>query len=74
MGSRMSEIIEVIYEKGVLKPLKKLPFKDGEKLIVEIRKRDKKKLLDELEGSIRLKKKIKLEEILQLEDGLWLST
>ncbi|HII68031.1 MAG TPA: antitoxin family protein [Thermococcaceae archaeon] len=38
----MSEIIEVIYEKGVLKPLKKLPFKDGEKLIVEIRKRDKK--------------------------------
>ncbi len=74
MGSRMSEIIEVIYEKGVLKPLKKLPFKDGEKLIVEIRKRDKKKLLDELEGSIRLKKKIKLEEILQLEDDLWLST
>ena len=70
----MSEIIEVIYEKGVLKPLKKLPFKDGEKLIVEIRKRDKKKLLDELEGSIRLKKKIKLEEILELEDGLWLST
>ncbi|MBC7094410.1 antitoxin family protein [Thermococcus sp.] len=70
----MSEIIEVIYEKGVLKPLKKLPFKDGEKLIVEIRKRDKKKLLDELEGSIRLKKKIKLEEILELEDDLWLST
>ena len=70
----MSEIIEVIYEDGVLKPLKKLPFKDGEKLIVEIRKRDKKKLLDELEGSIRLKKKIKLEEILQLEDDLWLST
>ena len=70
----MSEIIEVIYEDGVLKPLKKLPFKDGEKLIVEIRKRDKKKLLDELEGSIRLKKKIKLEEILELEDDLWLST
>jgi len=74
MGSRMSEIIEVIYEDGVLKPLKKLPFKDGEKLIVEIRKRDKKKLLDELEGSIRLKKKIKLEKILELEDDLWLST
>ncbi|RLF80180.1 hypothetical protein DRN32_03510 [Thermococci archaeon] len=70
----MSEIIEVIYEDGVLKPLKKLPFKDGEKLIVEIRKRDKKKLLDELEGSIRLKKKIKLEKILELEDDLWLST
>jgi len=74
MGSRMSEIIEVIYEDGVLKPLKKLPFKDGEKLIVEIRKRDKKKLLDDLEGSIRLKKKIKLEKILELEDDLWLST
>ena len=70
----MSEIIEVIYEDGVLKPLKKLPFKDGEKLIVEIRKRDKKKLLDDLEGSIRLKKKIKLEKILELEDDLWLST
>jgi len=74
MGSRMSEIIEVIYEDGVLKPLKKLPFKDGEKLIVEIRKRDKKKLLDDLEGSIRLKKKIKLEKILELEDDSWLST
>ena len=70
----MSEIIEVIYEDGILKPLKKLPFKDGEKLIVEIRKRDKKKLLDELEGNIRLKKKIKLEKILELEDDLWLST
>lgn len=70
----MGEIIEVIYENGVLKPLKKLPFKEGEKLIVEIRKRDKKKLLDELEGSIKLKKKIKLEKVLELEDDLWLST
>lgn len=70
----MSEIIEVVYENGVLKPLKKLPFKEGEKLIVEIKRGDKKKLLDELEGSIKLKKKIKLEEILKLEDELWLST
>ncbi|MCD6560012.1 MAG: antitoxin family protein [Palaeococcus sp.] len=70
----MSEIIEVVYENGVLKPLKKLPFKEGEKLIVEIKRGDKKKLLDELEGSIKLKKKIRLEEILKLEDELWLST
>ncbi|WP_293257606.1 antitoxin family protein [Palaeococcus sp. (in: euryarchaeotes)] len=74
MGNIMSEIIEVVYENGVLKPLKKLPFKEGEKLIVEIKRGDKKKLLDELEGSIKLKKKIRLEEILKLEDELWLST
>ncbi len=70
----MSEIVEVIYENGVLKPLKKLPFREGERLIVEIKRRDKKKLLDELEGSIKLKKKVRLEEILELEDELWLST
>ncbi|WP_457754422.1 antitoxin family protein [Thermococcus sp.] len=74
MGSVMSEIVEVIYENGVLKPLKKLPFREGERLIVEIKRRDKKKLLDELEGSIKLKKKVRLEEILELEDELWLST
>jgi len=34
----MEEVIEAIYEDGVLKPLKKLNLKEGEKVKVEIKK------------------------------------
>jgi len=33
----MEEVIEAIYEKGVLKPLKKLNLKEGEKVKLEIK-------------------------------------
>jgi len=36
----MPEVIEVIYEKGVLKPLKKVDLKEGEKLKIIIEKTD----------------------------------
>jgi predicted DNA-binding antitoxin AbrB/MazE fold protein len=32
----MSRIIEVVYEKGVFKPLQKVELKEGEKLKIEI--------------------------------------
>ena len=34
----MEEIIEAIYEDGVLKPLKKLNLKEGERVKLEIKK------------------------------------
>jgi len=34
----MEEVIEAIYEKGVLKPLKKLNLKEGERVKLEIKK------------------------------------
>ncbi|CAB49786.1 antitoxin family protein [Pyrococcus abyssi] len=69
----MGEIIEVIYENGILKPLKKLPFKEGEKLIVEVKSTNKEKLLEELKGSIKLGKKVTITRILELEDEVWSS-
>jgi len=37
----MGEVVEAIYENGVLKPLKKLNLKEGEKVKVEIKKTSK---------------------------------
>jgi len=35
----MSKLIEAIYSNGVLKPLKKLNLKEGEKVQIEIRRK-----------------------------------
>jgi len=35
----MEEVIKGIYEKGILKPLKKLNLKEGEKVKIEIKKK-----------------------------------
>ncbi len=40
----MSKVIEVVYENGVFKPLKKVSLKEGEKLRIEI----KESLVDKL--------------------------
>jgi len=37
----MREVVGAIYEKGVLKPLKKLNLKEGKKVRVEIKKKEK---------------------------------
>ena len=34
----MQKTIEVVYEKGVFKPLEKVDLREGEKTVVEIRK------------------------------------
>ncbi len=36
----MSKIIEVVFEKGLLKPLEKINLKEGEKLKVEIKQEE----------------------------------
>ena len=65
----MQKTIEVVYEKGVFKPLEKVELKEGEETKVEIKgKIDKsekaREILDKLKrfASIRLKSE-KLEEI-----------
>jgi len=42
-------VIEAIYEKGVLKPLKKLNLKEGEKIRLKIERRTSKGLADIIE-------------------------
>ena len=61
----MPKVIEVIYEDGVFKPLKKVDLREGERLKVRIEKR---KLNFE---PIRLKTRISVKKINELEDELW---
>lgn len=60
---KVTDIIEVIYEGGVFKPLKKVDFREGEKLKIRIERRNLSKYygvfgkasadeLKELEGEV----------------------
>ncbi len=46
----MSKVIRVKYEKGVLKPLDPIEFKEGEELVVFIRKRRVSEILNKYVG------------------------
>ena len=46
----MSKAIRVRYEKGVLKPLEPVEFQEGEELVVFIRKRRVREVLDSYVG------------------------
>ena len=46
----MSRVIRVRYERGVLRPLEKVDFREGEELIVFVRKRRIRKILDKYVG------------------------
>ena len=46
----MSKVVRVRYEKGVLRPLEKLDLKEGEELVVFIRKRRVGEVLDKYVG------------------------
>lgn len=46
----MAKVIRVKYEKGVLKPLGKVDFREGEELIVFIRRRRVREVLDKYTG------------------------
>jgi len=48
----MEEIVEAIYEKGVLKPLKKLNLKEGERVRLKIGRKTSKNLSKLLERYI----------------------
>ena len=67
----MDKFIDCVYENGVLKPLNKIPLKEGQKIRMLIRE-DRMKGLDKYVGMIKLKKPLKLEEILDLEEDTWL--
>jgi len=57
----MARVIRVRYENGVLKPLEKLDFKEGEELIVVV----KSKSFYELARSISVKAKEDIDKVLE---------
>jgi len=63
----MGKAIECIYENNVLKPVGKVPLKDGERIRVTIEK----KLTFE---PIRLKKKASQDQIRAVRDEAWTSS
>jgi len=46
----LSKVVRVRYEKGVLKPLEPLEFREGEELVVFIRKRRVSEVLEKYVG------------------------
>ena len=62
----MQKTIEVVYEKGVFKPLEPVELKEGERMKVKIEER--RGILERYAGFIKLNRSVKLKEILELED------
>jgi len=63
----MQKTIEVVYEKGVFKPLEPVELKEGERMKIKIEER--KGILEKYAGFIKLNRSVKLKEILELEDS-----
>ena len=61
----MSKVIRVRYEKGVLKPLEPVELREGEELVVFIRKRRVSEVLDKYVG---LFGKANVEELRKYEE------
>ena len=61
----MQKTIEVVYEKGVFKPLKPVELIEGERMKVKIEER--RGVLERYAGFIKLNRSVKLKEILELE-------
>ncbi len=57
--------------RGVLRPLKEIKLREGEKLRVIV-EQNREKILGRYAGIIRLGRKVKLRDILELEDEPWL--
>ena len=66
----MQKTIEVVYEKGVFKPLEPVELEEGEKM--KIRMGEKKRREIDFEP-IKLKNKISIEKIEELRSELWSS-
>jgi len=66
----MQKTIEVVYEKGVFKPLEHVELEEGEKM--KIRMGEKKRREIDFEP-IKLKNKISIEKIEELRSELWSS-
>nr|CBH39974.1 conserved hypothetical protein, DUF104 family [uncultured archaeon] len=65
----MQKTIDVVYEKGVFKPLEKVDLEEGERMKVKIEER--RGILEKYAGFIKLNRSVKLKEILELEDDAW---
>ena len=65
----MQKTIEVVYEKGVFKPLERVDLEEGERMRVKIE--GKRGILEKYAGFIKLNRSVKLGEILDLEDEVW---
>jgi len=65
----MQKTIEVVYEKGVFKPLKPVELIEGERMKIKIEER--KGILEKYAGFIKLNRSVKLREILELKDEVW---
>jgi predicted DNA-binding antitoxin AbrB/MazE fold protein len=63
----MSRVIEYIFENNVLKPLEKIPLKEGDRIQIMI----KRKLSFE---SLKLKEKVPITKIIEIRDELWHSS
>ena len=61
----MQKTIEVVYEKGVFKPLERVELEEGERMRVMIE--EKRGILEKYAGFIKLNRSVKLREILDLE-------
>jgi predicted DNA-binding antitoxin AbrB/MazE fold protein len=66
----MQKTIEVVYEKGVFKPLKPVELEEGEH--VKIRMEEKKRRKIDFEP-IKLKNRISIKKIEELRSELWSS-
>ncbi len=65
----MQKTIEVVYEKGMFKPLEEVKLKEGERVKIKIE--ESRGVLEKYAGFIKLNRSVKLREILELEDEAW---
>ena len=63
----MAKEIEAVYENGVLKPLERLDLREGERVKVEIKRHERKRVLDRYVRRIKLNREVKLRDILYRE-------
>ena len=59
--------MDAVYEKGVSKPLERLDLREGERVKVEIKRRERGRVLERYVGRIKLDREVKLRDILYRE-------
>ena len=67
----MAKEVDAVYEKGVLKPLERLDLREGERVKVEIKRHERKRVLERYVGRIKLDREVKLRDILDIGNEVW---
>jgi len=62
----MAKEVEAVYENGVLKPLERLDLREGERVKLEIKRHERKRVLERYVGRIKLDREVKLRDILDI--------